>query len=80
MDLVGELQRTKARLQLIQAQLEVEIGSLDALIAEATEEKPEGCPHKNRAEVTGMGAERRSFICHDCGEIIEGPLPDEGAH
>ncbi len=70
---VGELERIKGRLLIIRAQLDLEIEEIDALIAR---EDPAGCAHRNRREVTAMGAAARTFICDDCGELVTEPLKE----
>lgn len=72
---IEALQRHKGRLLLIRAQLDVEIDELDALLGQAGE----GCQHKERTEITAMGASVRKFYCRDCGEFFEEPMEEPPA-
>lgn len=75
MDHVGELERLKARLMLRRAEMDIEIDALDSLIAELRGDVVGGCAHRNRKEITGMGATVRRFHCPDCGaEFGEGEI------
>jgi hypothetical protein len=34
----------------------------------------DACPHRDRTEITTMGATVRTFHCRDCGQIFEEPI------
>lgn len=71
MDPAGELERLKARLMLRRAEMDIEIDALDSLIVELRGGPADGCAHRNRREITGMGATVRRFYCPDCGAEFE---------